>query len=217
MIVRPEEMAAASVGPVINALVGPRPIAWVSTIAADGTPNLAPFSYFNAVAIAPQPILMVSHSLRAGAEKDTLLNIRETGELTICVVTEEVADAANASSGDWSADIDEWEVVGVTPVASQLVKPPRVGESPAAFECRVHQIIELGSEGAPSNSLILARVLAIYVDDALIGEDHRIDAKGVHLVGRMGGEDWVRTRDRFPMGRPGSADPDDVRARFNTR
>jgi len=217
MIFDPHEMAPTSVGPVVNTLVGPRPIAWVSTLAADGTRNLAPFSYFNAVAISPKPILVVSHSLRAGAEKDTLRNIRETGELTICVVTEEVADEANASSGDWPADIDEWEVVGVTPVASQRVAPPRVGEAPAAFECRVHQIVELGTAEAPSNSLILAEVLAIYIDDALLGEDGRVDAKSLHLVGRMGGEDWVRTRERFPMGRPGTADPNDVRARINTR
>ena len=217
MIVRPEATPAAALGPLINTLVGPRPIAWVSTVASDGTPNLAPFSYFNVAAISPTPILMVSQSLRGGSEKDTLTNVRATGELTICVVTEEVADVANATSGDWPAGIDEWDVVGVTPVPSEHVRPPRVGESPAAFECQLLEIVELGTPEQPSNSLILARVVAIHVDDALVGADGRVDASRVHLVGRMGGEDWVRTRDRFPMGRPGGTDPDDVRARFNTR
>lgn len=192
----------------IVGLVGPRPIAWVSTLDEDGTPNLAPFSFYNAFSFDP-PTLAVAPGCRAGVPKDSLRNIRRTGELTVSVVTEELAERANASSGEFPAEVDEWDVAGVRPATSSDVRPPFVADSPAAFECRVRQVVELGFDG-PSNGLVIAHVTRIHVhDDVLDGLTPRADA--LRLVGRMGGDEWCTTRGRFLLPRPATADPEQLR------
>ncbi len=211
MILDPGTLERGVLNGLINGLVAPRPIAWVSTIGAGGTRNLAPFSFFNAFSFSPLPTVGVGPGSRSGVNKDSLRNIKETLELTISVVTEELAERANASSAEFGPEIDEWEVAGVTPVPSTVVAPPRVGESPVAFECRVHQIVELGAADALANALVVARVVRIHVDDDALDADLRPLPDVLRLVGRMGGDDWVRTRDRFELRRPRSAEPDEVR------
>lgn len=193
----------------INGLVYPRPIAWVSTVSASGQPNLAPFSFFNAFSFFP-PTVAIGPGSRKGVNKDTLRNIRETGEFVVSVVTEDLARIANATSAEFAAEISEWEALGIAGVDSVAVRPRRVGASPAAFECRMLQIVDLGSSDAPTNSLVLGRVVRIYADDAILdGTRPRSDA--LHLVGRMGGDEWCRTTDKFTLRRPDSTDHDEVR------
>ncbi len=210
MFLEPEQLERPVLNGLMNGLVAPRPIAWVSTLGSDGRANLAPFSFFNAFSFHPFPTVGVGPGARAGIDKDTLRNARETGELTISTVDENLAERANATSAEFGPEVDEWLVSGVTRAPSGLVAPPRVAESPAAFECRVHRIVDLGSDELPSNALVVARVVRIYVRDDCVDAELRPLSDALALVGRMAGNDWVRTRDRFELRRPASIDPDEV-------
>ena len=189
----------------INGLIYPRPIAWVSTIGPDGTRNLAPFSFFNAFSFNP-PTVGVSPGSRQGIPKDTLANVRATGEFVINLVSASLADTANATSAELAPDIDEWELAGVTPVASETVAPARVEQAPAALECRVHQIVELGAD-EPSNSLVIGRVLRVHVLDDALDEHYLPRPEALDLVGRMGGDLWAHTRQQFILPRPSDEQP----------
>jgi len=210
VILDPSELDRRVLNGLMNGLVAPRPIAWVSTVSAAGTPNLAPFSFFNAFSFHPYPTVGVGPGARAGIDKDSLANIRATGELTISVVTEALAERANASSAEFGPDVDEWVVAGVTPAPSTAVAPPRVAESPVGLECRVLQIVDLGSDETPSNALVIARVVLFQIDDDVLDPELRPLSGALRLVGRMGADDWVRTNERFELRRPASTDPAEV-------
>jgi flavin reductase (DIM6/NTAB) family NADH-FMN oxidoreductase RutF len=192
---------------IILSSVVPRPIAWVSTLDGSGQPNLAPFSFFNCVCVDP-PLLAFAPGLRApkdpslihGEPKDTLRNVRETKEFVISVVTYDLRERMNLTSGEYDRSINEFELARVTPAASQLVRPPRVAESPVSFECKLYQILDF-SAALTSRSLVIGEVVAIHLDDAHVREG-RIDRDSLHMIGRMGGTQYVRTTDRFEMVRP---------------
>jgi flavin reductase (DIM6/NTAB) family NADH-FMN oxidoreductase RutF len=195
-------LSRAQTAALANGVVAPRPIAWVSTLAGDGTPNLAPFSYFNAFSTVPFTI-GVGPGSRGGANKDSLRNIKHSGEFTVSVVTEDLATRANLSSAEFDPSVNEWEIAGVTPRRSVTVRPPSVAESPAALECRVLTIVDLGEPEVQANSLVIARVTCVQVDEAVTsGPDYRIDPEAIRLVARMGGDLYCRTRDRFVLRRP---------------
>jgi flavin reductase (DIM6/NTAB) family NADH-FMN oxidoreductase RutF len=210
MILDPATLERPVLNGLMNGLVAPRPIAWVSTIGPGGIPNLAPFSFYNAFAFHPFPTVGVGPGARAGIDKDSLANIRESGELTISVVSEDLVLNANATSAEFGPDVDEWTIAGVTQAPSELVAPPRVAESPAAFECRVLEIVDLGSSELPSNALVIGRVVRVFVRDDALDAELRPLPDVLRLVGRGGGNDWVRTTDRFELRRPSSVDPDEV-------
>jgi flavin reductase (DIM6/NTAB) family NADH-FMN oxidoreductase RutF len=210
VILDPSTLDRGVLNGLMNGLVAPRPIAWVSTLGGTGIPNLAPFSFFNAFSFHPYPTVGIGPGARAGVDKDTLANCRATGELAISVVTEELAEHANRCSAEFDAAVDEWAVAGVTPAPSVTIAPPRVAESPAAFECLVHSIVDLGSEALPSNALVIARVSRIHVRDDALDAELRPQPDVLRLVGRAGGDAWVRTRDRFELRRPASTDPAEV-------
>ena len=194
----------------INGLIAPRPIAWISSLGADGSRNLAPFSFFGAFSFDP-PTIGVGPGSRAGVNKDSLANIKATGEFVINLVDRSLAEVANACSGEWGPEVDEWEVSGMTGVPSETVAPMRVTAAPAALECRVRQVLELGDAVRASNSLVVAWITRIHVrDDALEGMTPLPDA--LDLVGRMGGDYWCTTRDRFVLPRPEGNDADTVAA-----
>lgn len=190
----------------INSVV-PRPIAWVSTVSASGQLNLAPFSFFNAVCIDP-PLLAFAPGLRApkqpeasqGEAKDTLRNVRETKEFVVNIVTYELAEAMNLTSGEYDASVNEIELAKLTPEPSQIVRPPRVGESPVSFECRLHQILDFAPRPT-SSSLVIGQVVSIHINDAHI-KDGKLDRNSLDLIGRMGGMQYTRTTQRFEMMRP---------------
>jgi flavin reductase (DIM6/NTAB) family NADH-FMN oxidoreductase RutF len=156
------------------------------------------------------PTLGIGPGSRRGVNKDTLRNIRETGEFVVSVITEELALTANATSAEFGPEVNEWEALGITGADSVVVRPRRVAASPAAFECRLLQIVDLGAPDRPSNSLVLGRVVRIYVDDAVM-EGGRPRSDVLCLVGRMGGDEWCRTRDKLTIRRPDSTDPAVVR------
>lgn len=170
--------------------VGPRPICWASTVDADGRPNLAPYSFFNMFSANP-PILVFSSNRRGrdNTTKDTLHNIEATGEVVINVVSHELVYQMNICSTDYAADVDEFVKSGVTPVASDTVRPARVGESPVQFECTVDDIIHLGDEGGAGN-LFLCRVRRMHVDESILADDGLIDAHRIRLVGRLGRSEY---------------------------
>lgn len=163
----------------------PRPIAFVSTLSAEGVPNLAPFSYFNGVSSTP-PILSVSVGpKRGGVQKDTVRNVETTGELVVNVVTEAIGEAMVKTASDWPADVSEFDMSGLTPIRSSIVKPPRVAECPASFECRVAQVVKVGKEGFET-SLILAEVVLLHVADEVL-RNGLPDPEKIRPLARLGG------------------------------
>ena len=207
MIVSPSDLSHSELYGILLNSVAPRPIAWVSTISASGELNLAPFSFFNAVCVDP-PLLAFAPGLRAprqpevghGEAKDTLRNVRETREFVVNIVTYELAEAMNLTSGEYDASVNEFEVAKVTPAPSKIVRPPRVAESPVSFECRLHQILDF-SPAPTSSSLVVGQVVSIHMNDAHI-KDGKLDRNSLDLIGRMGGIQYTRTTQRFEMVRP---------------
>jgi len=176
----------------------PRPIAFVSTISPDGVTNLAPFSFFNAVCAEP-PVICFSVGNRAPS-KDTVANIRATREFVVNIVTEAIAEQMNVCSGDYPHGVSEFDLSGLTPEPSDIVKPPCVRESPMNMECKLIQIIDVSTRPSGA-SLILGEVVRFHFDPA-IADNFRIDPAKLRAIGRMGGNEYTRTRDRFEMGRP---------------
>jgi flavin reductase (DIM6/NTAB) family NADH-FMN oxidoreductase RutF len=207
MIVNPSDLAHKDLYSLLLNSVAPRPIAWVSTMSASGTLNLAPFSFFNAVCVDP-PLLAFAPGLRPpkqpqaghGEAKDTSRNIRETKEFVVNIVTYELAEAMNLTSGEYDASVNEFEVAKVTPEPSTIVRPPRVAESPVSFECKLHQILDF-SQRPTSSSLVIGQIVSIHMDDAHI-KDGKLDRNSLDLIGRMGGIQYTRTAQRFDMVRP---------------
>lgn len=206
MIVSPTELAHKDLYGLLLNSVAPRPIAWVSTMSASGQLNLAPFSFFNAVSVNP-PLLGFSPGLRQsgqdasrGEPKDTLRNIRQTKEFVVNVVTYELAEAMNLTSGEFDASVNEFEVAKLTPAASAVVHAPRVAESPVSFECKLHQIVDF-STAPTSGSLVLGEIVSIHMNDANLKEG-KLDRDSLDLIGRMGGLQYTRTTQRFEMERP---------------
>ncbi len=205
MIVSPQEVPHRELYNLLLNSVAPRPIAWVSTVSKSGQLNLAPFSFFNAVCVDP-PLLAFAPGLRQpkavgveqGEAKDTLRNIRETREFVVNVVTFELAEAMNLTSGEYDASVNEFELAKVTPEPSQIVRPPRVAESPVSFECKLHQILDF-SPAPTSSSLVIGEIVSIHINDAHI-KDGKLDRNALDLVGRMGGSgQYTRTTQRFEM------------------
>jgi flavin reductase (DIM6/NTAB) family NADH-FMN oxidoreductase RutF len=197
---------------IILSSVAPRPIAWVSTVNAAGQPNLAPFSFFNAVCVDP-PLLAFSPGMRArqpdagrgetvahGEAKDTLRNVRETKEFVVNVVTNELREAMNITSGEYDATVNEIELAGLTPQASQIVRPPRIAQSPVSFECKLYRILDFSAEPT-GGSLVIGQIVALHVNDANLKEG-KLDRNSLDLIGRMGGLQYTRTTERFDMVRP---------------
>jgi flavin reductase (DIM6/NTAB) family NADH-FMN oxidoreductase RutF len=181
----------------------PRPIAFVSTMSPEGALNLAPFSFFNAIGSAP-PMICFTVGIRAGARpdpsKDTLRNIVRTGEFVVNLVSEEIAGQMNLTSGEYPPEIDEFALAGLSSIPSDLVKPPRVKESPFQMECKRFLTVEVSALPG-GGTLVLGEVLRFHVDDAIV-DGFKIDPDKLRAIGRMGGTSYARTRDRFDMIRP---------------
>jgi flavin reductase (DIM6/NTAB) family NADH-FMN oxidoreductase RutF len=184
----------------IGAIV-PRPIALVSTVDEAGVRNLAPFSYFTACSANPPVVVFcpVMRPLPAGV-KDTLRNIMATREFVVNIVSEEFAEGMNATAAQVSPDVDEFELSGLTPIPSDLVKPARVAESHIHMECRLRQVVHV-SDQPGGGSLVLGEVLRFHVREDLI-DNFRIDPEKLRAIGRMAGSTYIRTTDRFDLERP---------------
>ena len=181
--------------------VVPRPIAFVSTISPEGALNLAPFSFFT-VANSHPPVLVftVGNRSRPDPRKDTLRNITTAREFVVNIVSEEFAEKMNLCAGDYPPDVDEFQVSGLTPIPSDLVKPPRVAEAHVNMECRLLYTISM-SALVNGGNLVLGEVIRFHIDDAMF-QNYRIDPDKLRAIGRMGGPSYTRTADRFDMIRP---------------
>jgi flavin reductase (DIM6/NTAB) family NADH-FMN oxidoreductase RutF len=187
--------------------VVPRPIAWVSTVSADGRANLAPFSFFQAVGAEPPAVLISIGKHRDGAYKDTLLNLRDTGTCAISVVVDELAEAMNVTAGEYPFGVDELARAGLTTAPCRHVAAPRVAESPVALECRLMQEVAIGPEtGENAYVVAVLEVLAFHVDDALY-DDGRIDPRRLRPLGRLGGSAYSHPGEVFELERPPSERP----------
>lgn len=176
---------------ILSGVVGPRPIALVSTSNSNGDANLAPFSFFNLMSINP-PVLVFSplRRLRTNTTKDTLNNLEECPEVVINIVGYEHVEQMSISGGEYMPSVDEFKKSGFTAKKSTLVKPPYVGESIASFECKVNSIIALGNEGGAGN-LVICEVLMVHLRDGIINEEYQIDVAKLDLIGRLGGDYYV--------------------------
>lgn len=201
MIIDPAEASAQNTYKLLVGVIVPRPIAFVSTLDAGGIRNLAPFSFFTAVSANP-PVIVFSPMIRPAdsSRKDTLNNIEANGEFVVNIVSEDFGEAMNLTSGEYAPHVDEFQVSGLTPVPSDLVRPPRVGESRVSMECRLVQIVHVSPKPL-GGSLVLGEVLRFHIADEVF-EDYRIDPDKLLPIGRMGGPAYTRTTDRFEMERP---------------
>lgn len=179
----------------------PRPIAWVSTLSSSGVANLAPFSFFQGVCARPPTLMFCPVNHRDGSPKDTLRNLEATGEFVVNTVSAADAEAMNATSAMLPHDHSEFERFGVASAPSVKVRPPRVAGASVAFECRLDRVIRV-SEGPAGGNLVLGRIAWMHVADGVIGSSGYPDPDRLNLVGRMGGTDYLRTRDRFALDRP---------------
>lgn len=182
-------------------LIVPRPIAWVSTVSLDGVANIAPFSFFSGVGSRPPSVVFCPANKRDGTPKDTLRNIRETGEFVINVVTAETAAVMNLTSAELPPDESEFHRFEVGTVPSTTVRPPRVAASPVQLECTLMQAICL-DEGPGGANLVIGRITWMHLDDGVLDESGLVDPIRLNAVGRMGGTGYCRTQDTFDLPRP---------------
>tara|TARA_B100000809_G_scaffold262827_1_gene314707 strand:- start:1701 stop:2537 length:837 start_codon:yes stop_codon:yes gene_type:complete len=196
--INPKDLEIPQLHRYLLGAIGPRPIAFASTIDADGVPNLSPFSFFNVFSANP-PIMVFSpaRSGRTGATKNTLDNVKNVKEVVINVVNHDIVQQMSLASSPYEAGIDEFVKAGLTPVASELIKPFRVKESPVQFECKVNEIIELGQNGGAGN-LVICEVVKIHINEDVLDANGMIDQHKIDLVSRMGGN-WYCRADKNSM------------------
>lgn len=189
----PKSIETAKLQGYLQSAVGPRPIAFASTIGVNGIPNVSPFSFFNVFSANP-PILIFSPArrVRDNSIKHTLINAEATQEVVINVVNYDMVQQTSLASTEYADGVNEFVKSGLTPIPSEVVKPFRVKESPVQFECKVTQIIPLGSEGGAGN-LILCEVLRIHIDESILDENGAIDQYKIDLVSRLGSNWYSRS------------------------
>ena len=194
----PKELSVPQVHRYLLGAIGPRPIAFASTIDENGIPNLAPFSFFNVFSANP-PILIFSpaRSGRSNTTKDTFENVKVVRECVINIVNYSIVEQMSLASSPFEKGVDEFVKSGLTPIPSDVVRPFRVKESPVQFECAVNEIIELGTEGGAGN-LIICEVKRIHIQEAVLDSEQMIDQEKIDLVARMGGN-WYCRADKNSM------------------
>ena len=183
-----------------KALVAPRPIGWISTVSRAGVVNLAPYSFFNAVSEDPHYVMFAS-----GGRKDSQRNAEETGEFVCSLATYDLREAMNRTSMPVEPDVDEMKLAGLTPAASRLVAPPRVAESPVAFECRYWRTVDLpGKDGAAgTHAIVVGQVIGVHVADEVISGG-RVDVTKLRPIARLGYGDYAVIDEVFTLARPGA-------------
>lgn len=200
----PRSLTPVAVYKLLIGCVVPRPIAWVSTVGADGVHNLAPFSFFMGVCPDP-PTLAFSPGPRNGEKKDTVRNLEHTGDFVVNVVDDAHAEQMNLTSGEYPAAVDEFALAGLTAVPSVRVRAPRVAEAPISMECRVAQILPVGHG---PHSLVLGEIVYFHLRDDLFDRAAgRIDMRRLRPVGRLAGHLYTHVHDIFEMKRPDEGYP----------
>lgn len=205
----PSEIPVPELHQLLLGAVAPRPIALASTVDAQGNPNLSPFSFYNAFGVNPTTLIFSpSRRGRDNTVKNTYENVKEVPEVVINAVTYSMVHQVSLASTEYPKGVNEFDKSGLTPIASEKVKPFRVKESPVQFECKVRQVIETGDQGGAAN-LVICEILLIHVNPDVLNAQGKIDTRKMDLVGRMGGEYYVRaTGDALfevskPLAKPG--------------
>jgi len=193
----PKTLSTSKLHSYLLSAIAPRPIAFASTIDTDGTPNLSPFSFFNVFSANP-PILIFSPArrVRDNTVKHTLENVENIKEVVINVVNYDMVHQMSLSSTEYEKGVNEFEKAGLTMLKSDIVKPFRVAESPVQFECRVNDVVTLGTEGGAGN-LVICEVVKLHIDDDVLGEDGSINQQKLDLVARAGGSFYTRAKKGF--------------------
>ncbi len=184
-----------------NAIVTPRPIGWISTRGADGQDNLAPYSFFNAVAYVPPQVMFASTSSKEdrGDTKDSVANIRETGVFCVNVVEYAMKDVMNESSGPWAKEVDEFEKAAIEKADCKTIACSRVAQAPANLECKLTQIVQLPGE---ANFAVFGEVVGIHMRDDCM-KDGQFDILSFNPLSRLGYRDYATVRETFSLKRPG--------------
>jgi len=192
LTIDPKELSPIKLQGYLQSAIAPRPIAFASTIDKNGKPNLSPFSFFNIFSSNP-PILVFSPArrVRNNTTKHTLINCEETRQVVINVVNFDIVQQMSLSSTEYPDGVNEFAKSGLTPIPSEIVKPYRVAESPVQFECKVNQIIPLGTEGGAGN-MIICEVVKMHINEAVLDSEGNIDPMKIDLVSRLGGNWYSR-------------------------
>jgi flavin reductase (DIM6/NTAB) family NADH-FMN oxidoreductase RutF len=200
MFYRPEDGHGLPHNP-FNAIVTPRPIGWIATRAADGSENLAPYSFFNAVAYAPPQVMFASTSAKPDREgtKDSVGNVRETGVFCVNIVEYAMKDAMNLTSGPWPREVDEFAKAGIPREECRTIGCSRVANAPASLECKVVQIVQLPGE---ANFVVFGEVTGVHLRDDCL-RDGVFDVLAFNPLTRMGYRDYSVIREKFSLKRPG--------------
>ena len=207
MIYDPAEHPFSETHKLMIGSIVPRPIALVSTTSNNGINNLAPFSYFNGVCSKP-PTIMFAPARRGwdGKEKDTLINIRNTKEFSINIVSEDIGEKMVKCSTDYEKEVDEYSKSGLSPLSSKKIKPPIVSESKISLECILNQIVQIGKEDAGSGFIVIGTIILFHIDDEIY-DNGRIILDKLKPLGRIAGNGYVRSTDAFDIVR--TIKPDD--------
>lgn len=201
MKIDPAHTSQKDVYKILTGSVIPRPIGWISSISKDGILNLAPFSFFNAVGEDP-PHVMFSTVRSGNMNKDTLNNVLATRQFVVNMATEELVEAMNASSVNLPPEGNEFEYAGLTPIASDLVAPPRVKESPISFECELvhHYSLEDHKDGGAT--IMIGRIIMFHVDESVLLPDYKINLETYHPIARLAGNNYAKLGEIFSIKRP---------------
>ena len=186
----------------LGAIVAPRPIGWISSQNAAGVTNLAPYSFFNAVAYDPPQVMFAATSSHAfGGLKDSVLNAESTGEFVVNLATFDLREEMNASAVPAPSDVDEFDYARLTKAPSLVVNPPRVAESPAHLECRFVTRVDLPTDDGDPNVVVFGEVVGVHIEDRYLVEG-RVDTVALRPIGRLGYLDYVEVNNAFAMERP---------------
>ncbi|GAA4405643.1 flavin reductase family protein [Nibrella viscosa] len=199
----PKDMSQPEFHRLMIGSIGPRPIAFASTVDAAGRVNLSPFSFFNVFGSNPPTLAFAPNNNRYGQKKHTLLNVEEVPEVVVNVVNYEMVEQMSLASAEYERGVDEFVKAGFTPVPSERVRPPRVAESPVSYECTVQQIVTVGN-GPGATNLIICQVQLAHFREDIFNDKEVIDQRRIDLVGRMGGEYYCRAYGEalFEVARP---------------
>ena len=201
MIFDPDTISFKETHKLMIGSIVPRPIAFVATTSKDGKNNIAPFSYFNGVCSKP-PTIMFAPARRGwdGSEKDTLVNIRETKQFTINIVSESFAEKMVECSTDYKNEVDEFIISGLHPIPCEKINPPRLQEAKISYECELNQIVEIGDDKAGSGFVVIGTIILFHIDKGIM-IDGKINLQKLNPIGRLAGNWYTRPTDNFKIDR----------------
>ena len=196
----PSEMDQSAIYKLISGAIIPRPIGWISSVSESGIPNLAPFSFFNVVGDDP-PHVMFSAARSSGNNKDTLNNVLETKQFVVNMVIESNVEKMNTTAQSVAHDVNEFDLAGITPIPSILVKPFRVAESPVHFECELVHHYELENHKFGGAVIMVGKIVMMHFDDDILLENHKINLENYRPVSRLAGANYAKLGETFTVKR----------------